>query len=127
MIKELKCPNCGGPIKHQGWGKYKCEYCNSNFENKDEYGNIHIIEVERPGIVTLAAKTSIPDHIFYYYKNNGREEAIYEQVKDELVHQLAEGLTKYLDIKYNMNIKDMSTDMYAYVKLLDPSSEKYRY
>ena len=41
MIKEMKCPNCGGPIKHLGWGKYHCEYCGTEFENKDEYGVIH--------------------------------------------------------------------------------------
>lgn len=127
MIKELKCPNCGGSLTHQGWGKYKCEYCNSTFENKDEFGNVHIIERERPGIVTLAAKSIIPDDIFYHYQKNGNTEAFYAQVKHELAYQLAEGLTKYLDVKYSMNFKDMSTDCYAYVKILDPASERYRY
>ena len=127
MIKELKCPNCGGPLIHQGWGKYKCEYCNSIFENKDEFGNVHIIERERPGIVTLGTKSVIPDDIFYHYQKSGNTEAFYAQVKHELAYQLAEGLTKYLDVKYSMNFKDMSTDCYAYVKVLDPASERYRY
>ena len=100
MIKELKCPNCGGALTHQGWGKYKCEYCNSTFENKDEFGNVHIIERERPRIVTLAAKSIIPDDIFYHYQKNGNTEAFYAQVKHELAYQLAEGLTKYLEITY---------------------------
>lgn len=58
MIKEMKCPNCGGPIKHLGWGKYYCEYCDSQFENKDEYGVIHVIG-ETTGTVKLVAKTQV--------------------------------------------------------------------
>lgn len=127
MIKELKCPNCGGPIQHRGWGKYKCDYCNSEFENKDEYGNIYIIEKEQPGVLTLGAKASIPDYIWHHYYKNGKEEVAYKYIKDELSHQLAQGLTQYLNIKYNPNIIEGQTDIYATVKIIDPSSTRYRY
>jgi len=52
----MKCPNCGGPITHLGWGKYHCEYCGTEFENKDEYGVIHVIG-ETPDTVKLVART----------------------------------------------------------------------
>ena len=77
-IVAAKCPNCGANIEvDSNSNTTKCEYCNSTFENRDEFGNVHIIERERPGIVTLGAKSIIPDDVFYHYQKSGNTEAFY--------------------------------------------------
>jgi len=42
-MKELKCPNCGGPLVHN-YSEYHCEYCGSRFD-KTEYGELRLIKI----------------------------------------------------------------------------------
>ena len=51
-MKELKCPNCGGHVIHKGWGKYHCEYCGTDFENKDE-AVVEILALVSGGTISL--------------------------------------------------------------------------
>ena len=56
-MKELKCPNCGGPLVRDGFGQYHCEYCNSKFK-EIEYGELRLIQIGQPHCKVIEAYTN---------------------------------------------------------------------
>ena len=126
-MKELKCPNCGGPVKHKGWGKYYCEYCGTEFENKDEYGVIHIVK-EQSDTVTLAAKAIVDEHMFRCYSLMGEDkDKMYAHIKESLCDQLAHGLVQYLNLRENYDPMHMNMSFIGTVDVVDPVSRRYSY
>lgn len=126
-MKELKCPNCGGPVKHKGWGKYYCEYCGTEFENKDEYGVIHIVK-EQSDTVTLAAKAIVDEHMLRCYSLMGEDkDKIYAHIKESLCDQLAHGLVQYLNLRENYDPMHMNMSFIGTVDVVDPASRRYSY
>lgn len=126
-MKELKCPNCGGPVKHKGWGKYYCEYCGTEFENKDEYGVIHIVK-EQSDTVTLAAKAIVDEHMLRCYSLMGEDkDKMYAHIKESLCDQLAHGLVQYLNLRENYDPMQMNMSFIGTVDVVDPASRRYSY
>lgn len=126
-MKELRCPNCGGHVIHKGQGKYHCEYCGTDFENKDEYGVIHIVR-ERSDTVTLAAKAIIDEHMLRYYSQMGdNKDSMYAYIKESLCDQLAHGLMQYLNLKENYDPMHMNVNFIGTVDVVDPASRRYSY
>lgn len=126
-MTELRCPNCGGHVTHKGWGKYHCDYCGTDFENKDEYGNIHIIK-EHSNTVTLAAKAVVDDPMIRWYALMGEDkDNIYAHIKEDICEQLARGLVKYLDLKENYDPMSMRMNFIGTVDVVDPATRRYSY
>ena len=61
-MDKRQCTNCGAPLKSLGWGKYKCEYCGTEYKEEDCFGEIKYIAVNTPPYQTLVAKTAIDDY-----------------------------------------------------------------
>jgi len=126
-MKELKCPNCGGYVKHKGWGKYLCEYCGTEFENRDEYGVIHIVR-ERSDTVTLAVKATVDEPMLHYYSQmDENKDSMYAYIKESICDQLAHGLVQYLDLKQNYDPIHMNVNFIGTVDVVDPTSRRYSY
>lgn len=124
-MKELKCPNCGGPVKHKSWGKYYCEYCGTEFENKDEYGVIHIVK-EHSDTVTLAAKAVVDEHMLRCYSLMGEDkDKMYAHIKESLCDQLAHGLVQYLNLRESYDPMFMNMSFIGTVDVVDPASRRY--
>ena len=92
-MNEKKCKNCGAPIKNIGFGRYKCEYCGTEYEEENYSGGVRYIAVNAPPYKTLVVKTAIDD---YWVANN--KDAAVKFVINDLTASLADTLKEYLRI-----------------------------
>ena len=93
-MEEKKCKNCGAPLKRIEWGRYKCEYCGTEYEEKDYFGRVQFIEVHTPNCVKLEARAAIDD----YWIRNAPDKAA-DFIVNELSSSLADTLKEYLRIE----------------------------
>lgn len=93
-MDKKQCKNCGAPLKSLGWGKYKCEYCGTEYKEEDCFGEIRYIAVNTPPYKTLVAKTAIDD---YWIRND--KDAAARYIVDSLSSSLVDTLKEYLRIE----------------------------
>ena len=95
-MEKKQCPNCGAPLKMIGFGRYKCEYCGSEFHsNKDQ---VCYIQVSSPGCHTIMAKAEIDD---YWVKHE--PDMASKEVTRQLSASLADTLKEYMRIDEMMD------------------------
>lgn len=116
-MEKRQCKNCGAPLKDIGWGKYKCEYCGT------EYGidNIThcIVETIPAQCLTFAAETSVPDYIV---KQN--PDIASKMVVNQLSHNLAERIKNYMTIQQDYDMQYMNYIYQGRIRII-PESYKY--
>ena len=118
MIEERKCKNCGAPLKHIGYNRYKCEYCGSIYE---ENINHIFIEIERPQCFTIAATASVPEYVVI--KN---PDFASNYVTDQLAQSLAERIKEHMTIHQGYDARNMDYIYEGQIRIL-PKSYKYGY
>jgi len=52
VLTELKCTNCGGPLRRDG-GEYRCEHCGARYKVEGDPYDYRVIRVEHPAVVPL--------------------------------------------------------------------------
>ena len=122
-MKELKCPNCGGPLASNGFGKYHCEYCNSKFQ-EIEYGELRLIQIGQPHCKIIEAYTSIPNYIFYDAKKYNDLDTIKKSITKDLTEQLANALIKYITINETYDVVNDERIFRGQLRIVNP---EYKY
>ena len=123
-MKELKCPNCGGSLVRGGFSQYHCEYCNSKFEDKIEYGELRLIQIGQSHCQVIEACTSIPNYIYYNANKYNDLETIKESIKKDLTEQLAKELIKHIVIHENYDIVNDERIFRGQLRVVNP---EYKY
>lgn len=123
-MKELKCPNCGGPLANNGFGKYHCEYCNSKFEDKIEYGELHLVQISQPHCKVIEAYASIPNYVYYEANKYNDLKTVKKSITKELTEQLAEELINHIVIHETYDIKNDERIFRGQLRVVDP---EYKY
>ena len=108
-MKELKCKNCGAPLRPDG----KCEYCGSVFI-PDGFGHVQIVHDPRAQV--LSAQMEVPFEARHYM----RKEDISAYSIRELTHQLAEGLAAYMRLDVMEDPCRMATIVRGTVRVVPP-------
>lgn len=54
-MEKRQCINCGAPLKRIGFSRYRCEYCNTEYEAKKNNGYVQFIEVGAPPVKVVSA------------------------------------------------------------------------
>lgn len=116
-MEKRQCKNCGAPLKDIGWGKYKCEYCGTEYET-DNISHC-IVETIPAQCVTFEARASIPDYIV---KEN--PETASKFVSDQLAHDLADRIKDYMTIRQGYDIRTMDNLYCGRIRIVP---ESYRY
>lgn len=111
-MKELKCKNCGAPLRSDG----VCEYCGSIYQiSKDS--NILPVLVHEPRAITLEADIRVP----FRTRDYMTDEDIAECVVEELTKKIAERIPEVMSIQSNQDIVNMVTTFRGRVRLIPPS------
>lgn len=110
-MKELKCPNCGAPLREHS---YKCEYCGSQF--KYDNGDCIRIENFQSPCKIYKEKISITREM---ETSIGTEKAA-ELAVLELSRELAKAITPNMELEaYYDPFKDCR-EVEATVRILEP-------
>lgn len=121
-MKELKCPNCGGPLVCS-YSEYHCEYCGSRFD-KTEYGEPCLIQIGQPPCKVIEAYTSIPNYIYYEANKYNDLETVKKSITKELTEQLAKELIEHIVIHETYDIKNDERIFRGQLRVVDP---EYKY
>lgn len=110
-MKNLKCPNCGAPIKQNSC---KCEYCGSQFENNN--GNLIRIETFQNPCKVYETSMCVPVEEIRAYG----EEKISEFAINRLSRNLAEAIAPNLELHTEYDPGLMSQRISARVRIVEP-------
>ena len=121
-MKELKCPNCGGPLV-RNYNEYHCEYCGSTFD-KNEYRELCLIQVGQPQCKVIEAYASIPNYIYYEANKYNDLETVKKSITKELTERLAEALIEHITIKETYDIKNDERVFRGQLRVVNP---EYKY
>lgn len=102
-MKKLQCENCGAPLISTGFGRYKCEYCGTHYQ-EDNMGYLRIITSYEP-CVPVQAEGIIDREMMVYYP----EESIHKMIEDDLTYKLIEKVKDYITFDY---FPDWKTQQY---------------
>jgi hypothetical protein len=89
-MKELKCKNCGAPLRPDGF----CEYCGTHYKFDTKTDQMSVIGRTYVPADVISAKVVIPRHMTVALQNNADDFSKF--ALNELAHKLAEGLAGYM-------------------------------
>ena len=116
-IQERKCSNCGAPLilgpRVSGASTWKCEYCGAIYLKRDD----RYVVIQDSRCKTLSAKAIIPGSAIF---SHIPEEDLARYTKNQLVHEIAEGLSNFIEINYERDIHTMDTIVRGYVRVVPP-------
>lgn len=118
-MEKRQCINCGAPLKRIGFGRYRCEYCNTEYEAKDNNGYIQFIEVNAPPVKVVSAQAVVDNYLIRVDPNVASRYVI-----DTLTTSLAETLKEYMTIEESI---DPMTDRKIYRGKIRVVPSDYRY
>lgn len=111
-MKELKCKNCGAPLRRDG----VCEYCGSVYQISNDPSILPIL-IHEPRAITLEANICVPFRVRDYMN----DEDIADCVIQELSKKIAERIPEVMLIQSSQDIVNMTTTYRGRVRLIPPS------
>lgn len=111
-MKELKCKNCGAPLRKDG----VCEYCGSIYQISNDPTILPVL-IHEPRAITLEADITVPFRARDYMS----DEDIAECVIEELKNKIAKRIPEVMNIKLSQDIVNMTTTYRGRVRLIPPS------
>ena len=111
-MKELKCKNCGAPLRSDG----VCEYCGSVYQISSDPTILPVL-IHEPRAITLEANIKVP----FRTRDYMTDEDIMECVIEELRNKIASKITQCMLIQQSQDIVNMTTTYRGLVRLIPPS------
>lgn len=118
-MKELKCNNCGATLKRIGYGRYKCEYCGSEYQEDTYKGPECLIRVISPQATAISATTTIDEEII-----RANPDYATNCVLDSLSHSIAEAIKESMRVDTYYDPCTMKHIYRGYIRIIP---EDYRY
>ena len=119
MDNKKQCSSCGAPLKSIGWGKFKCEYCGTEYREDSYRDQVQFIQVNAPHCHTLVAKAMIDD-----YWIQADKELASKSITNQLTVSLADTLKEYLTIEEEIDPLNCRRIYRGMIRVVPPD---YRY
>ena len=112
MLYELKCKNCNGALNPK---TLKCEYCGSQYREKNDNGRMVYIQTCPAKTEVLMAQVSVPDELVMR-----DAEGIAKHTLNEMSNLLAEELIKFVKFEKEYDIHTMTQIIRGTVRVVEP-------
>lgn len=96
MMHERKCVSCGAPIPY---GARRCKYCGMEYEPDYWAGTLKYVPIHAKSR-KLVAQTEVPNDLLKI-----APEGMAERVRNDITHQIAEGLSEMIALQMNHDWK----------------------
>ena len=113
MLYELKCKNCNGALNPK---TLKCEYCGSQYREKNDNGKITYFQTVPAKTEVLRAQVSVPDRMM----RSVDTDTISKYTLEEISCLLAKELMKYAKIETMYEPLTMTQIISGTVRVVEP-------
>ena len=115
-MEKYICECCGGQINPH---TMKCEYCGTQYENKNE--RVFRIETFQSRVETFKCAYNVPNEMLHRYPKEASEVVIHH-----VANQLADMIAPYCEYTVENDPMTYQTRVYARIKIVEPVNKGLR-
>ena len=116
-LAELKCTNCGAPLRNAGNDEYRCEHCGALYKVEGNPYDYRVIAIEHPHVHTLRSQVRIDEDDAIRYG----EEYVARRAVDAMRHSMVEQLTDFLRLDKTHDPFTNSIMIRGTIRVVEPS------